>query len=511
MDFTNDTDSTPTESTEVRSGRFSAWQVPAALLVIFGVAVAYAFYLYAECDDTYIYLVYVKNLFKGNGLTFNGAHVQGFTSVLWTAIIIAVGSLPVALPVLANILSGASGLLAFVAAYLLGRRLGLGKWMALIVPALLAVTGDFAFYMSNGLETIFFTAMTMFSLLFLFSADPGKTLASIRLPLVLVATTLARPEGALVALVVVVTLFLRSSSRPALIRAVVSMVILVVPVLAFQAIYYGDILPNTYYAKAGAGLANAGQGVRYFLNFMDGKLITLVALTYILIYRYSSLGRRTLPISILMILWFGYVTAQGGDNMVGARALIPMMPLVYLYVVVGLTHVPKRYAVFVLVTIAAFQLWKYNQGHAYGSSWDVPIRRQARNWREIHQPRVQVAKYLRENTDPNAVVALNAAGIIPFYSERPVIDMLGLNNRYIARHGTRDRSLPYGHQAGDGKWVLSQWPDVILFGGAGARKGNQFSSEIEIFSHQDFARYYDKKALPLNRVGYFKSPNAPDR
>ena len=173
------------------------------------------------------------------------------------------------------------------------------------MPVLLAVTGDFAFYMSNGLETIFFTAMTMFSLLFLFTNDPGRTLGSIRLPLVLVATMFARPEGGLVALVIVATLFLRSRQRRALIRALISMVILLIPVLVFQAIYYGDILPNTYYAKTGAGFANVDQGVRYFLNFMDGKLITLVALTYILIYRYSSLGRRTLPISILMIFWFG--------------------------------------------------------------------------------------------------------------------------------------------------------------------------------------------------------------
>jgi len=510
MDSTHETNSAPSENPGPPSGSFS-WQIAVALLVIFGLAVAYAFRLYAECDDTYIYLVYVKNLFGGNGLTFNGDHVQGFTSVLWTVILIVFGVLPIELPVLANVLSGASGLLALVATYLLGRRLGLGAWVAVIPPALLAVTGDFAFYMSNGLETIFFTAMTMFSLLFLFTNDPGKTLSSIRLPLVLVATMFARPEGGLVALVVVATLFLRSRQRPALIRAIVSMAILVVPVLVFQAIYYGDILPNTYYAKTGAGLANLGQGVRYLLNFMDGKLITLVALTYLLIYRYSSLGRRTLPISILMILSFGYVTAQGGDNMVGARALIPMMPLIYLYVVVGLTRVPKHYALFVLIAIAAFQLWKYNQGHAHGSSWDVPIHRQARNWREIHQPRLKVAEYLRENTDPGAVVALNAAGIIPFYCERPIIDMLGLNNRYIARHGRRDRSLPYGHQAGDGEWVLSQWPDVILFGGAGARKGDQFMSEMEIMEHSDFSRYYDRKALPLKRVGYFKSPNAPDR
>jgi hypothetical protein len=53
-------------------------------------------------------------------------------------------------------------------------------------------------------------------------------------------------------------------------------------------------------------------------------------------------------------------------------------------------------------------------------------------------------------------------GALPYRSEFRTIDMLGLNERTIARQEP-DRSYYYpGHQRHDGPYVLSRQPDLIL-------------------------------------------------
>ena len=82
----------PTSSDKTTAGfRDPRIWAPIALVLTYLGALWYAFVIYAPSDDTFIYLVYVKNLLTGNGLTFNGDKVQGFTSVLWTMMIWVVG------------------------------------------------------------------------------------------------------------------------------------------------------------------------------------------------------------------------------------------------------------------------------------------------------------------------------------------------------------------------------------------------------------------------------------
>ena len=126
-----------------------------ALGAVFAAAVVYARRVYAPCDDTYIYLVYAKNFLAGNGLTYNGIKIQGFTSTLWMLILLLGGVFPARLPVVAETLSAVSGLFVMVGAYWVSRRFGLSQIHALVVPVLLAGTWDFVFYMGNGMETVF--------------------------------------------------------------------------------------------------------------------------------------------------------------------------------------------------------------------------------------------------------------------------------------------------------------------------------------------------------------------
>lgn len=478
----------------------------AALAGAFAAALVYSRAIYAPCDDTYIYLVYVKNLLAGNGLTFNGMKVQGFTSVGWTALIALFSWLPLSLPHLANTLSAVSGLAVMVVAYIVATRMGLPRWRALAVPAMLAATWDFAFYMGDGLETLFFGATLLWTL----SYAVRDQLRSRSLPAALATMILARPEGILIAaLMIAYYAWQLRSIRAAAICAAWTAAILL-PVIMGLRLYYGAWLPNTYHAKAGAGLSNVHWGVTYVRNFAMGQWLVLGLFVSAVLWRARRLiGRDVLFLAVIVALVADTLT-RGGDNMVGARALLPVLPVIYLLIASAYRKVPAAlYAGGVAIAIT-FCLLNYNVASVYGGTWGVSVQTQAENWRQWYAVRKDFALYLRDTLPDDAVVALTAAGVIPYYTDFTTIDMLGLNNAHIAKHGRRDRTLGYGHQAGDGDYVMSLKPDVIFMGGAGERQGTFFVSDREVLANTEFKDHYHRKFIGHFRnaelYAYFREP-----
>ncbi|NTV63438.1 MAG: hypothetical protein HGA65_07860, partial [Oscillochloris sp.] len=62
------------------------------------------------------------------------------------------------------------------------------------------------------------------------------------------------------------------------------------------------------------------------------------------------------------------------------------------------------------------------------------------------------------------LVAVTAAGCLPYWSELPSIDMLGLNDYYLPRHKPADMGTGLlGHELGDGDYVLQRSPDMVIF------------------------------------------------
>ena len=75
--------------------------------------------------------------------------------------------------------------------------------------------------------------------------------------------------------------------------------------------------------------------------------------------------------------------------------------------------------------------------------------------------RTRLGLFIARNTAPEAVIAVHAAGQIPYYSERNTIDLLGLNDPVIAKGPVTGPFYP-GHD----KWnyeysILSLRPDLI--------------------------------------------------
>ena len=59
---------------------------------------------------------------------------------------------------------------------------------------------------------------------------------------------------------------------------------------------------------------------------------------------------------------------------------------------------------------------------------------------------------------------MTAAGCLPYWSELPALDMLGLNDYYLPRHPPKNFGNGFlGHELGNGLYTLTRNPDIIIF------------------------------------------------
>lgn len=486
-----------------RLGSFRYWPYILILLLIFPIAIIYGQYLYAPCDDAYIFFVYARNFVEGNGLTYNGLVVEGFSSILWVISISVLGLTKINVPLIGEILSILTGLFTLIATYTLSKRLKIGVWWSLLPIILLVSTGDFVFYMSNGLEQVLFSGFVTLSVTLSYSKNPRHILHSYYFPFLMAVMILTRPEGALISALCMSILAIRSRSLLPALRCGVVLTFILLPVFIIKWMYFGSWLPNTYFVKGNAGLSNLDQGLGYLSNsnFRYGSIVIVgIILAFLNFSKKRFLFLRDLwPLVLIGIVWLIYITIQGGDNMVGGRLLLPILPLVY----VGLTNLAlninlkiNSFVMLVIFMSVSFSL-------IFGYIFDPYVAKHANNWRVDFVKRQNIGLYLHENFSHDTLVALNPAGIIPYFSQLPTIDMLGLNDIYIAHQGKRDRTLRYGHQAGDGLYVLSREPDIILFG-SGSRKPRAWISDQEIWNSPQFNLNYQLQEWPIGAYAYVK-------
>jgi hypothetical protein len=77
----------------------------------------------------------------------------------------------------------------------------------------------------------------------------------------------------------------------------------------------------------------------------------------------------------------------------------------------------------------------------------------------------QVGLALRRSVPSSTRIALNPAGAVPYYSGLYAYDMLGLTNEHIAHVHVQEMGTGRaGHEKGDGRYILDQRPENILFG-----------------------------------------------
>ena len=230
-----------------------SWPLP--LLVLFAHALLFGAWI---VDDAGITFVYARNLAAGHGLVSQPGlpPVEGFSNFLWMLAFVPafLAGLfdPVIVPKLASLalLAGSFILLDRSLFSLTGSRA-----VSLVTLFLLAVCSPFVIWTVSGLENPLYVFLLCL-LLWLIVRERLREREIGAFPLaagaVAAGLALTRPDGILFAgLYPLLTLTTGKSGWGRAIRYAGVFVLLLGGFLLFRWTYFGDLVPNTYYAKGG--------------------------------------------------------------------------------------------------------------------------------------------------------------------------------------------------------------------------------------------------------------------
>ena len=474
-------------------------------------------------DDAFISFRYAQNLAQGHGLVYNlGERVEGYTNFLWTVIaagVIRAGGDIVGFAYLAGVLIGVALVLATyrLTASLLSTQYPTpniqhpSAW-ALVAALVVATHQGLLLYTARGagLETGFFALLVLLgvSAYLHTQAAPqrGRGLASVGLLFALASMT--RPEGVLVMAVTGLHYLIANGRLQIAARGRISLLALIsnlpwlvgpyllifVPYFIWRLSYYGDLLPNTFYAKTGGGLQQVLRGLQYAGGFalsLGGPLLLIIFAPLLGGWRALLSGWRGYLL-LLVGAYSSYIVVVGGDHFRGERFFVPLVPLFAILMADGLREIygkfnheeheghegrtNKTVAPFVVnLTLALLLTGGSVAALSRTAPYDYIIRGLDESvwiWREI-------GWWMADNTPPDASIAATGAGAIAFYGERTTIDLYGLTDKHIARVAVSDMgSGVAGHEKRDPAYVINErqptyipqmWDDY--FGGAEALRG----------------------------------------
>jgi arabinofuranosyltransferase len=482
-------------------------------------------------DDAFITFRYVKNLNNGNGLVFNaGERVEGYTNFLWTVIFILPAFLKMDIVGFSQILSSFFGVLVIIAAFFISRSIDrnttdkLNKKNPLVlfdlVPVLLLTfTGAFTYWASSGMETSFFIFLVLSGLYFYIKYHKSNRV-NFFTPVFLALSTLTRPEGFLFFVIIyfhkIFFVIPDKKEKVAILKKIFSRKILlevsifILPVLIhviFRLIYYGYLLPNTYYAKVNYDYSSFKDGMEYLVSFIQDYLlygaILIIPLAFLLkrkyIFEISLFG------SIIFIYSF-YVVIIGGDVLALHRFWLILLPLIYIIWGMFLKELytlnaekkllPGTQLVIILLTASA-AIGAYNYLHSEDKINELREKETAL----VDQFRMQaeVINDLEQIYKRKLTIAVSTIGSLSYYTDAVVIDMLGLTDEYIAHNPenipaiSNDPDNPWKERRYNSSYIISRKPDYILFS-----TGSKPSAYAEraLFTDNEFFYYYYIQFIP---------------
>lgn len=427
------------------------------------VALVIAWLLRFGTDDSYITYVYARELVRGNGLTWFGTHIEGYTNflwALWSALGLALGRDPL-------VWAWGASLAALVATIITTYRIAVLRTSTatgLVAAAILATNFTFLAFGTSGLESMLQAALlaaAWFAVERLRRAPPTAA-ALLRLSMIAAFALWTRLDSAPVIVVLGAVTAHRLVHERVSIRlwaaAIVPALVLVAGWFVWKLSFYGELLPNTFYVKAGTG--SALHGAWFTLEFLRAYLLWPVLLGIAVL---AILRRRmgsALPLAICAA-HVAYVILVGGDFM-EFRFFVPIMPA--LAIAFGefvttearsgagearLPRVSVRAAALV-AALAVFSLrhaltFEGVQDHSYDSIATLGnfYHKVSNNdWTKLG------ASIHDRFTSTHVTLACNGAGAIPYNADLMTVDQLGLNDAWVARNGTHappDYPRP-GHQ-----------------------------------------------------------------
>lgn len=402
-------------------------------------------------DDAFISFRYASNLVYDHELTWNPGDtekIEGYTNFLWTLIL----AIPIALNYDPVFSSKLIGLLFFMGTLIFTYKLSFLVFrsfsLALLTIFILGTNFTFSAYATGGLETqmqTFFIVAAAYLTLLIANYNRWKSIHLIVLSLLFSAALLTRLDSAAILLILCIYLIYNMFKQTqALKYLILNIGCFVFPIsailvswLLWKYSYYGDVLPNAFYAKA--SLTSAGilkSGLFYIIAFLRSYVlipfIVLGALYFKKIWTHIHMRLFT----FILILWCLYIIKVGGDFM-EFRFFVPVLPFIYILIVYLVSMVSKlniRMVFIATVLIGSlFHALSFNSVRGIESikGLNSHLVIPSENWIKVG---LIFKDMFFESEDP-IIIATTAAGAIPYYSGLQTIDMIGINDKWIAKNG----------------------------------------------------------------------------
>jgi hypothetical protein len=414
-------------------------------------------------DDAFISFRYAANLLAGEGMNFNpGERVEGYSNFSWvltSALLLLLAGPENILPA-AKLAGAAAAAGTVVVTYGAGRHLYDSRIAAAGAALLLATSVPFAANAVSGLETPLFALLIALALWLRVASGPRGDPAYVA---VMVLASLTRPEGFYLFAVLLPVHLLAGFSWRRVVRIGAGYAVAVAPYLAWKWLYYGSLLPNTYFAKPGSLL----DGLTYAREFVFGAgFLQLAGLPLLAV----GVGLVTLRRARLWLLAFlaalaSAVVISGGDWMLGWRFFMPSLAVIALAAGAAIDR---------LVTLlagrrrglapAAAMLALIALAYSFGLPREAIVAECRRRGEGQASAHLFIARWLAERAQPGQSVALMDVGMVGFYSSYAglrVIDITGLTDPVIAR--APGKML---HKQYDPSYVLEQRPDYLVLVGS---------------------------------------------
>lgn len=474
-------------------------------------------------DDAMISMRYARNLVETGTLTWNPGDVpiEGYTNFLWTLWMAVIHLLPMRELQISIVVVLSSVVLLAVT----GRRvLELGAALSLTSVALLAVLAmtllnyGLVYWSLRGMEVALLACVVTSGTFALIRGTPAVRRHSQVVLGVTTAVALLTRTDAIVFVMVWIgyaVLALRGRERLAVLVVLVTTTTVVMGAhTTFRYMYYGDLLPNTYYLKlAGIPLATRiVRGLTAVVFELQVGWILPVGLAALTLTR--SQGRQTkLLLSGLVLAAAAYSIYVGGDAWeefgFPNRYLAPSLPALLVLAASGLEDVAgsaahRRALALVFAAFAGIQLlpwvdpvliyaqpadaWRMHTRIAWGVVFALVLLRGSirrgllvavlllattgEAWidfatygaqhADVDAERVRHGLAIRAATSVDVTIATTPAGNIPYFAHRRCLDLLGKSDKRIARSEPRIARFHPGHVKWDYAYSLGELqPDLV--------------------------------------------------
>ena len=264
-------------------------------------------YRHFQPDDAFIYLVYVKNLLIGNGLTFNGALVEGYSSILWTVLVSAISWLGLEPLTAAKVLGWCSYLLLGLLLVWTHRSVSQRPYAPLLSIVMYFSVPSIAMWAAGAMETVLFSmtiAAAAFSYFHARFVTPSKRLFVIS-GVLFGMVSLTRPEGfALVGSVIVFETILFLHYRRWVLKGAITTVstwaVITAAMFVVRWIIYDRWFPTTVSAKTGNLSWQIHLGSNYISDFVSQHYVLIAVYLASIVYAAISI-RKSRPDQYFLI------------------------------------------------------------------------------------------------------------------------------------------------------------------------------------------------------------------